>query len=77
MVIDGFNWWPATIFYVIAMTLLCSHLIHGVGSIFQTLGLRSKKSAGFIKQLSIGYSLAIWIGFISIPIAIKIFGFGS
>ena len=77
MVIDGFNWWPATIFYVIAMTLLCSHLMHGVGSIFQTLGLRSKKSAGFIKQLSIGYSLAIWLGFISIPIAIKIFGFGS
>ena len=27
MVIDGFSWWPATLFYVIAMTLLCSHLI--------------------------------------------------
>jgi len=77
MVIDGFNWWPATIFYVIAMTLLCSHLMHGVGSIFQTLGLRSKKSAGFIQQLSVGYSLVIWFGFISIPLAIWVFGFGS
>jgi len=76
MVIDGFSWWPATLFYVIAMTLLCSHLMHGVGSIFQTLGLRSKKSAGLIQQVSIGYALFIWIGFISIPIAIKLFGFG-
>ena len=76
MVIDGFNWWPASLFYVIAMTLLCSHLMHGVGSIFQTLGLRSKKSASLIQQISIGYSLFIWVGFVSIPVAILIFGFG-
>ena len=76
MVIHGFSWWPATLFYVIAMTLLCSHLMHGVQSIFQTLGLRSKKSAGLIQQLSVGYALFIWLGFISIPIAINVFGFG-
>lgn len=75
MVIDGFNWWPATLFYVVAMTLLCSHLMHGVGSIFQTLGFRSKKSESLIKQISIGYALFIWLGFISIPIAILL-GFG-
>lgn len=75
MVIDGFSWAPATIFYVIAMTLLASHLAHGVQSIFQTLGLRSKKSASLLNQISIGYALVIWIGFISIPIAI-LFGFG-
>jgi len=72
MVIDGFSWWPATLFYVIAMTLLCLHLMHGVGSFFQTLGLRSKKAAGLIQQLSIGYSLVIWLGFISIPLAINL-----
>jgi succinate dehydrogenase / fumarate reductase cytochrome b subunit len=73
MVIDGFSWWPATLFYVIAMSLLCMHLMHGVGSIFQTLGLRSKKTASLIQQLSLGYSLFIWLGFISIPIAINLF----
>ncbi len=57
-------------FYLIAMTLLCSHLAHGVGSIFQTLGLRSKKAAGLIHKISVGYALIIYIGFISIPIAI-------
>lgn len=76
MVIDGFSGLSVlhvTAFYVIAMTLLCSHLMHGVGSIFQTLGLRSKKSESLIKQISIGYSLFIWLGFISIPLAINLF----
>jgi succinate dehydrogenase / fumarate reductase cytochrome b subunit len=58
------------------MTLLCSHLMHGVGSIFQTLGFRSQKAAGLIKLISVGYSLFIWVGFVSIPVAILIFGFG-
>lgn len=73
MVIHGFSWWPATAFYVIAMTLLCSHLVHGVGSIFQTIGFRSKKSASLIQHISVGYSLFIWLGFISIPLAILLF----
>ncbi len=76
MVIDGFSGLSVlhvTAFYIIAMTLLCSHLMHGVGSIFQTLGLRSRKSEGLIKQISIGYALFIWLGFISIPLAINLF----
>jgi len=76
MIIDGFNWWPATLCYVIAITLLCSHLAHGVGSIFQTLGLRSPKTASLIQQISIAYSLLIWLGFVAIPIAIFL-GSGS
>jgi succinate dehydrogenase / fumarate reductase, cytochrome b subunit len=77
MVIDGFSVWYVALFYVIAMTLLCSHLSHGVQSIFQTLGLRTKRSAPFIDLLSKGYSLVIWVGFVSIPTAILIFGFGK
>ncbi|MEM1084752.1 MAG: succinate dehydrogenase cytochrome b subunit [Verrucomicrobiota bacterium] len=77
MVIDGFNWFPAVLFYIIAMTLLCSHLSHGVQSMFQTLGLRSKKSAATLDKLSVGYAWLIWIGFVSIPVAIFLFNFGS
>ncbi|MDB2673990.1 succinate dehydrogenase cytochrome b subunit, partial [Akkermansiaceae bacterium] len=51
-VIVGFSNPLVVIFYVIAMTLLCSHLSHGVASIFQTLGLRTKKTAGPITVLS-------------------------
>lgn len=74
MVVVGFeNVW-VSLFYVIAMTLLCLHLTHGVASIFQTLGLRSRKAQDSIQMLSALYSLVIWAGFISIPLAI-VFGF--
>lgn len=79
MVIAGFNshhWlnFFVVLFYVIAMTLLCSHISHGVASMFQTLGFRSKKSAGLIRSISLGYAVIIWVGFVSIPVSI-LFGF--
>lgn len=70
MVIVGFQSPIVVVFYVISMTLLCSHLTHGVASIFQTLGLRTQKTQGLIRQFSWAYSLLIWAGFISIPIAV-------
>jgi succinate dehydrogenase / fumarate reductase cytochrome b subunit len=75
MVIDGFSVWYVSAFYIVAMTLLASHLVHGFQSVFQTLGLRSKKSAATLQQLSIAYTAFIWIGFVSIPVAILL-GFG-
>ncbi len=78
MVIAGFKCWGynAVIvgFYILAMTLLCSHLSHGVGSVFQTLGWRSKKSQDLIRKISLGYAYVIWAGFISVPLSI-FFGF--
>lgn len=70
MVVLGFKNPLVVLFYVISMTLLCSHLTHGVASIFQTLGLRSKRAEGTIRQFSLLYSFAIWAGFISIPISV-------
>ena len=46
----------------------------GVASMFQTLGFRSKKSASLIQKISLGYAAVIWVGFVSIPVAIR-FGF--
>lgn len=77
MVIVGFQNPLIVLFYIIAMTCLCSHLSHGVASIFQTLGLRSKKTAMPIKILSNLYAVVIYVGFISIPLAILLFGFGK
>lgn len=76
MVIDGFSVWYVSAFYVLAISVLCSHLGHGVASIFQTLGVNSKKSRGTIEMFSWAYSGIIWLGFISIPVAIFIFKFG-
>ena len=77
MAVKGFQNPLVSIFYVVAMALLCSHLSHGVASIFQTLGLRSRKTAGPIKMLAKAYSLVIFLGFISIPISICFFGYGK
>jgi succinate dehydrogenase / fumarate reductase cytochrome b subunit len=76
MVIAGFSGGflqvLVVLFYVVAMTLLCSHISHGVASMFQTLGFRSKKSAGLIRSISLGYAAFIWLGFVSIPVAIML-----
>ena len=77
MTIRGFQNPLVTIFYIISIGLLCSHLSHGVASIFQTLGLRTQKTAKLIGHLAKGYAAVIFIGFISIPIAITFFGFGE
>ncbi|MFM7180077.1 MAG: succinate dehydrogenase cytochrome b subunit [Verrucomicrobiales bacterium] len=74
MVVMGFQYWPSTIFYIIGVTLLCLHLSHGVASVFQTLGLRTRKSADLIMVVGRGYALFVWAGFLSVPLAVA-FGF--
>jgi succinate dehydrogenase / fumarate reductase cytochrome b subunit len=76
MVIDGFSAPLVSIFYIVALTLLCSHLSHGFASVFQTLGLRSEKTQRAIKSLGWIYAVVIWLGFISIPASIWLFGYG-
>lgn len=77
MVILGFQNWLVVIFYAIAMTLLCSHLSHGFSSCFQTLGFRSQKTRDLLDKAGKAFSAVILIGFLSIPVAIRIFGFGA
>lgn len=76
MVIDGFSWAPASLFYIIAMVLLYSHLSHGVSSLFQTLGLTTHRTAPVYKALGHAYATLILVGNCSIPVAIWLFGYG-
>lgn len=76
MVIEGFSWFPAVFFYVLALSLLCSHLSHGVSAVFQTLGFRSKRASTLIKGAGTVYAYGLWLGFVSIPIAVYFFRFG-
>ncbi|HVO75811.1 MAG TPA: succinate dehydrogenase cytochrome b subunit [Ignavibacteriaceae bacterium] len=55
-------------FYIIALVLLAFHLIHGVQSAFQTLGLNHKKYTPLIKKLGIIFSIVLCAGFALIPI---------
>ncbi len=70
MVIQGFSWWPASAFYIFAILMLCSHLSHGVSSMFQTLGLATPRTWPLLQKISIIYAAIIFIGNSSIPLAV-------
>lgn len=67
MVIAGFKNPLIVLFYIVSISLLCSHLSHGIASIFQTLGLRSEKTRVPVKVLGLAVSVILWLGFLSIP----------
>jgi succinate dehydrogenase / fumarate reductase cytochrome b subunit len=69
-VIIGFSAWPVALFYIVAMVALAFHLWHGVWSMFQTLGLINPKSDKIIHRLAAIATLAVAIGFISVPTAV-------
>ncbi len=69
MMIAGFQVWWVTLFYLVAMALLCIHLSHGVSSMFQTMGLRNKLWRKRLDRTAVIYGWFIFIGFVSIPLA--------
>jgi len=72
--VTGFQFLPAVLFYILAVSALAFHLYHGAWSMFQTLGINSNSLSGPIRGLSIGLALTAWVGFISVPLAVT-FGF--
>ncbi len=70
MMAVGFQVWWVTLFYLIAQTLLFLHLNHGVASMFQSLGLRSYSWWPVVGKFAKVASIAIFIGYSIIPIAI-------
>lgn len=70
MVVVGFSSWAASIFYMVAMGLLCSHLSHGAWSWLQTIGLRTKKVAEPSTNGARILAVVLALGYISIPLAV-------
>ena len=54
--------------YCVAMVFLFFHLSHGVGSSFQSLGLKNERSEKLIQCASMGYGLIVAAGFFAQPI---------
>lgn len=67
MVITGFQNPLVVLFYIVAISFFCTHLNHGISSLFQTLGLRSGKTKAVIGKLGVAITIALWLGFLSIP----------
>ena len=69
-VVTGFRVWPVSLFYIIAMIMLCYHLYHGLWSMFQSLGISHPVYTPWIKLFAKIFAVLIAIGNISIPVAI-------
>lgn len=57
-------------FYVLAMIAILAHLYHGIWSMFQTLGAHHPKYHHYRRPLAVVLSIVIFLGFISIPVAV-------
>jgi succinate dehydrogenase / fumarate reductase cytochrome b subunit len=70
MVYRGFESAPVAIFYIIAVGLLSLHLLHGVDSLCQTLGVRSATWSGCLRRLVALLCLGYFLGNVAIPAAV-------
>jgi succinate dehydrogenase / fumarate reductase, cytochrome b subunit len=70
MLILGFKHPLISLFYVVSLFLLTTHLSHGFASVVQTLGINNRKIGNFV---SIGGQTLAWVvfaGYVSIPVTI-------
>jgi succinate dehydrogenase / fumarate reductase cytochrome b subunit len=72
MVVSGFSNIMISGFYILAQLLLASHAAHGLSSLFQSLGVNSKKYSTTIKMLGPAISYAIFLGFIAVPVGVLV-----
>ena len=70
MVVKGFQNPLVSLFYIIAVGLLSFHLLHGVDSMFQTLGLRNTRWGAGLRKFAILFAIAYFLGNLAIPAAI-------
>jgi succinate dehydrogenase / fumarate reductase cytochrome b subunit len=70
MMVTGFQQWPVSIFYIIGVGLLCLHLSHGLSAMFQSLGWKKHSYGECLDSGAKWVAALIFLGYISIPIAI-------
>jgi succinate dehydrogenase / fumarate reductase cytochrome b subunit len=76
MMVAGFSRPLISAFYLVAMALLCLHLSHGAGAMFQSLGWKNEARGPLIDRLARAVAWLIFLGYASIPIAILL-GYGK
>jgi succinate dehydrogenase / fumarate reductase, cytochrome b subunit len=69
-VVSGFQRWPVSLAYILAMIPLGFHLYHGLWSSFQTLGINNPRYNQWRRPFALSVSLIVFIGNVSVPLAI-------
>jgi succinate dehydrogenase / fumarate reductase, cytochrome b subunit len=70
MLILGFRHPLVSLFYVVGLFLLTTHLSHGFGSVVQTLGINNRKIGNFVSIGGQTLAWAVFAGYVSIPVTI-------
>jgi succinate dehydrogenase / fumarate reductase cytochrome b subunit len=65
-VVASFQRWPVAIAYIVANLALATHLYHGAGSLFQSIGVLFRRRRAF----AIAFAAVIAAGNISLPLAV-------
>jgi len=76
MMVTGFSSPPVSGFYVLAMGLLCLHLSHGIGAMFQSVGWKNDVYGASLDRFAKVAAWLIFLGYVSIPIAVLL-GYGK
>lgn len=69
-VVKGFSVWYVSVFYIVAMAMLCLHLYHGVWSMFQSLGFSHPRYTPRLKLAAKAFATIVAVGNISIPLSV-------
>ncbi|HET8548072.1 MAG TPA: succinate dehydrogenase cytochrome b subunit [Bryobacteraceae bacterium] len=69
-VVYGFRQPLISLLYIIAIAMLCTHLYHGLWSMFQTLGVAHPRYTPALKRFAAVFSIALAAGFIAVPVAV-------
>lgn len=65
------QWWVFAV-YLIAVSLLATHLRHGLWSALQTLGASNRRRQRAINITAIAIAAIVWVGFMAGPFAILV-----
>ena len=69
MVIAFQNVW-VSLAYIVSIGLLSLHLSHGLSSMFQSLGLRTRTWSDFLNKLAMAVSVFYFLGNLAIPVGV-------
>jgi succinate dehydrogenase / fumarate reductase cytochrome b subunit len=70
MVVAGFHDPVVSLFYILAMVFLYLHLSHGIGSVFQTLGLNTPRTQRFVSLASRALAILVAGGNVAIVVGV-------
>lgn len=71
MVVLGFQHPCIAASYIVALLLLCVHLLHGAQSVFQTIGLNHQSYNLLIRVVTYAFVIILTVGNLAMPLAVQ------